>query len=266
MVGGCIANGPEVGGLGRGNTTVERFIEARAQRAVDLEREGRLRAALEEWRIVDSVAHGRHGAAEEILRLEALIVARLQELRSVVHAADSRGDVVASRSAALRVLALDPADTAAADRLRAWEQGRRERGLAAAPGDPDGSYGLTPQDDAINEAPADTATERTPTATEDGLLRRGRLLVADGDYPAALEWLSEALRLRPEPSGELAGMIGEVSRRVAQLEFERGVAAFREGDYRRAAGAFKRALNYQPDHSRAALYLRSAERLAPREP
>ena len=87
-------------------------------RARTLERDGQLRAALLEWKVVRTIDPGNTEAQAEQARLEARIQRRVSERLAEARTALARGATSEARRKLLAVLALEPDNTTAAGLLR----------------------------------------------------------------------------------------------------------------------------------------------------
>jgi tetratricopeptide (TPR) repeat protein len=94
------------------------LVTAHRQRARVLERDGQLRAALLEWRVVRTIDPESAEARAEQAKLEARIQKRVTERLGEARAAIGRGAHVEARRKLLSVLALDPENATAVALLR----------------------------------------------------------------------------------------------------------------------------------------------------
>jgi len=119
-LGGCAALTATPGGPAAGPAAVARdpLAARHRQQAEALERDGQLRRAAEEWRIVLTITPGDARARESLLALQARIDRTVAEQLDEGRKALARGVHVEARRRFLAALALDPSNRAAFDALQ----------------------------------------------------------------------------------------------------------------------------------------------------
>jgi len=262
------------------------FAEKHEKLARDYESNGSLRLALEEWRAISAVSPDVSDPQIEIERLQQVISLRIAKHKRVAEVALKKPDYANAQLQFLKVLALQPGNQ---DAIRALKQLEAKTGyarLASAPkvsGKVIQAYGAP----AINsnrkagieivnlERPSGPATvvQMTPTPPADSSGSESNLSLAlrylsEKQYDKALAHLLLARKLKEASAGVLNRHIAYTRNVLAEQHYDNGVSAFRMASYNLAVVEFKKALEYDPQHQKAGLYLRSASemqvRLAPK--
>lgn len=278
-VSGCSTNIPRLIDF-RESSSAQAAAEEHQRFAANYEAQGQWANALREWRIVHALSPRAQRPLAEVERLEAQIAKATQRHYRAAVAARAAGNARAARLAALRALAENPDHVQAMELLRALESTSIRARLAAAPtrsNRPSEPYALEADDFAQRVAPVSTAilpstepekairgeaqsTAKTDVGKGNNLTRALDALSSD-DLRTALRYFQASKQLQEAPEAILDRHIEETRHALADRYYKAGVAKFRASRYRDAAVEFRRALEYDPAHSKARLYLSSATKL-----
>jgi len=264
----------------RGTGSAQAAAEEHQRFAASYEAQGQWANALREWRIAHALEPSAQRPLEQAKRLEAQIAKSAQRHYRAATAARAAGNTRAARLAALRTLALKPDHAEAMALLRSLESNAVRTRLAAAPKRskrPSAPYMLESGDPGEPAAPVPTVTlrsaypEKSTRGEVQGTLKAGtgeptnlRLgldALSRNELRKALSYFKAAKQRQEAPPDVLDKHVKETHRALADRHYSAGVAKFRASRYGDAAVEFKRALEYDPGHSKARLYLSSATKL-----
>ena len=257
----------------------DRFAAAHREQAVHFERQGALADARREWQIVNALAPGRVDVVDTLSRLDAEIGRQYAEHLAAAKRARAKGRDQAARSELLRAVALRPDSDEAVDELRAVEAKIAYARLDAQPRVARGAVSevdvYTAAQPAVRDAPSAKPTD-TPrvagakaaraaaadsAASIDARIQQGMTALSNKDYAAALAIFTQLEKSDGGARPEIKRYVARAHRGIADTHYERGVSAFRSGEYEQAVAEFKTALAHAPDHHKARFYLSSAESL-----
>ena len=257
------------------------FMAQREEVARQHESSGALRLALQDWSAIGAVAPEDPQPRAQIERLQKAITAKVAKHRRAAATARSRGDYAGAKQHYLKILALQPDNRDAIARLRKLEVNAGYGRLASAPKISDApvqAYEL-PQKSAAKTATGVAAESERPVQitvvqpppsaakTGDGKaenLKLARRYLSEKNYDAALVHFLRAQKNQEGPEKEVERQIVRVRSVLAEQHYDRGVSAFRAANYDRAVTEFKKALEYDPQHQKARLYLSSASEMQSR--
>lgn len=240
-----------------------------AAEADTLERQGALRAALDELMIALTIT-----PADEALRARARKLAgRIQEaaadhLRRGQQALDN-GDRTAARSHFLAVLALRPGDLAALQALRNSmppEDAGADDKLDDHPLLEDAVAALGRKDHREALATANAVLMDNPRSSEAGELKTlvlyqlGRQHLARQNYEEAYRALSELARLAPDYE-DTALLLQQARSRLVLQHYRQGLRYYREERLEEAIAAWRQVLALDPRHVAAAKNIEQAKRI-----
>jgi tetratricopeptide (TPR) repeat protein len=264
----------------RGTGSAQAAAEEHQRFAANYEAQGQWADALREWRIAHALEPSAQRPVEQAQRLEAQIAKSAQRHYRAAAAAKAAGNARAARLAALRALALKPDHAKAMDLLRSLESNAVRTRLAAAPktskrplepyslesGDPDGRVAPVPTVTLRAAYPEKSTRGQVPGTVKTGRgeptnLRLGLDALSRDELRKALGYFRAAKQRQEASQDVLEKHLKETRRALADRHYSAGVAKFRASRYGDAAVEFKRALEYDPGHSKAKLYLSSATKL-----
>jgi tetratricopeptide (TPR) repeat protein len=276
---GCRTSIPDLA-ASRGTSAARLAAEEHQHNAANYEAQGQWANALREWRIAQALLPGAQRPADEVERLEKKIERSSTRHYRAAVAARAAGNIQSARLAALRTLAIKPEHAEAMELLRSLEASAVWARLAAAPkvskplaSQPPGhERGETDKRAAISSPAILDANAKEPTqghiqgaakasAPRWSHLRLGLDALSRNDLDKALQHFQVAKRLGEAPVDVLERHLNETRRALAERHCEAGVAMFRASRYGEAAVELRRALDYNPGHSRARLYLLSTTKL-----
>ena len=247
--------------------------ERRTGVARSLEAQGALARALDEWRIVAALSPGSGEAAEAVARLSASVRSGADARVNEALDAQSRGQRASATTAALRALALDPANEQAQAVLRELESGQVVRRKSFAPvrltrkpvtGDDDDAYVSARAADPEPPQVAQTGAKTSAPAKVDTVASATRGVAAVPAQPAAAPARAPAPEsptqaLKSGEATKLADAKAPASSPVqpdsggdeaaAREALEAGQAARASGNLEKALSHFERAVALSGDRS-----------------
>ena len=221
-----------------------------------LEASGRLRDALERWKIILTIDPQYPGASQKKTELEAKI--KEQSNRHILAGKESmqRRDKEGAQREFMAALRLDPLNREALDQLyqsdqqlgeqTAFARPPRRGGIQAKPEASQGGDAKSP--------PAEEAEEEEETG-EDVSLAEATALFRRGDYLAAIDGFGRVLSQQPGLREAVEGQ------KLAY--YNQGIAYMGKENYAEALKMFERLRRIQPDYKRLPNYIQtSREKLA----
>ena len=261
------------------------FLTEHEQKARSYESSGSLSLALREWLVISAVAPEAAEPRAEIGRLQGAIASRVEKNLGEGKSALGKGRYADAELLFLKALALQPDNADAARELKALEGRRAFAKLAAVPKvsteaveayrapPPEPGKGAAGDASELagaggSAAPAAADDARTAPgagkpATE-GNLRLALRDLSKHRYEAALQRFSLARKFGEAPDEVLDRYIADTRKILAERHYDEGVSAFRAARYNQAIVEFSKALEYEPGHQKAKLYLTSARELGVR--
>jgi Flp pilus assembly protein TadD len=258
------------------------FLTEHEQNARSYESRGSLALALREWLVISAVAPGAAEPLAEIGRLQGAIASRVEKKLREGKSALGKGRYADAELQFLKALALQPDNADAARELKALEGRRAFAKLAAAPKvsteavsayrapspEPDDGSGYDAAEVAgAGRSSPPAAAEQAKTASAptrpavDGNLRLALQDLSKHNYEAALQRFALARKSREASDEVLDRYIADTRKILAERHYDEGVSAFRAARYDQAIVQFSKALEYEPGHQKAKLYLTSAREL-----
>jgi tetratricopeptide (TPR) repeat protein len=273
---------------------LNRAIARHLQLAQQYKQSGDLPAAAAQWQILTVLAPKDDSYRSELAAARAAVARRVQENLNAGTAALRSGDADRAADAMLRVLALDPENTEAAQALRDIEKRRASRVQAgraarvseaaggpsaraaaprtATPIDPvstetyslelplemfragDNEGGLRELRQFVDQNPNDRAA-RNKIGTV--VYERGRELETQGQREQALVMYQQAVSLRGEPAPGWAARVQALKKALGDEYFDKGVQAW-SSDPALAVKQWETSLRYDPSNTKSAARLKDA--------
>ena len=216
-----------------------------------LEASGRLRDALERWKIILTIDPQYPGASQKKTELEARI--KEQSNRHIVAGKEllQRRDKQGAQRELLAALRLDPLNREALEQLYQSEQQLGEQTAFARPLR---KGGIEAKSGDVKSSPTEEYEEEEETG-EEVSLAEGTDLFRRGDYLAAIDAFSRVLAQQPG--------LREAVEYQKLAYYNQGVAYMGKEDYGEALKMFERLRRIQPDFERLPHYIQTArEKLA----
>jgi tetratricopeptide (TPR) repeat protein len=261
------------------------FAEKHEKLARGYEFSGSLRLALQEWFAISAVFPDASEPQTQIERLQQMIASRIEKHQRLAQLALVKSDYANAQLQLLKVLALKPDDQDAVKALKSLVTKVGYARLASAPKVSDkvtqayqapatsSNDKVVPEIIELEQSSglmSDAQANSHPPADDSGgesNLELGLRYLSDKQYEAALARFLLARKLKQVPEGVLNKHIVYTRNVLAEQHYDNGVSAFRMASYDLAVSEFKKALEYNPQHQKARLYLGSASemqtRLAP---
>jgi tetratricopeptide (TPR) repeat protein len=267
------------------------LITKHQNRALTLMREGSLAEAALQWEILALLEPDKQEYRRRLEETRALINKATSEHLRVAEKAMEQGQTEQASLAYLKVLALNPFNQTAAQRLRALEQEKLRTGPLARAPRITLSTDTTPR---TKPAPAAEANERRDLDLgvmlhrqedylgsirvlgkylqdypADGLakqylaeahVQRGHQLAQQGKKEGALASFEKAQSLDGPDTPELGNQIRALKKTLAEEYYQQGLRAY-QTDINKAIQYWQRSLQYDPNHLQAGLRLEQAKRM-----
>lgn len=260
----------------------EAFAEQHEKQAREHESSGSLRLALQEWSAISAVFPEASEPRAQIERLQRLITLKVAKYQRTAATALTKADYAGARLYYLKTLALQPDNRDAIASLKKLEVKSGYSRLAKAPklsGKVVQAYELPGESSdgkavgAIAEpvkssSPAGAAqakfhaTVASPSAK--GNLKLALRYLSEKKHEAALAHFLLARKHKEASTQVLNKHIAYTRGVLAEQHYDIGVSAFRAASYDLAVVEFKKALEYNPQHQKARLYLGSATEMQTR--
>jgi hypothetical protein len=247
---------------------------------------GELASALFQWRVAAALAPDDAEVRNGLRRVTEAREAQARKWRDTGLEALSRGQYRQARQYLYRAWVLTPEDAVVREELRRLEQRRLERQMVAKVARSRRALNPGPQTDAAAEQSSEQAAERDylanelssrahptaeqpPASREPGpqvqrLLDQAEGLFRQQDHGAVLKKLSQARELA-QPNQELSAQVQALRRAYANRVYADGVRAA-TADPTLALSLWRRALDYDPGHAKAALRIRRSSATRPTHP
>ena len=254
------------------------FAEKHERMARGYESSGSLRRALEEWRAISAVFPEASEPKVEIERLLQLISDRTTKHERRAKAALVKSDYDKARMRFLKMLALQPDNWEAIRALKKLEVKAGYARLASAPkvsSQVVQTY-AAPTINTNSQAEISTVNLKHPTGSaasvqlipspanssrNESNLKRALRYLSKKQYDTALAHFLLAREHKEASEDVLNKHIAYTRAVLAEQHYDNGVSAFRMASYDLAVAEFKKALEYNPQHQKARLYMRSASEL-----
>jgi tetratricopeptide (TPR) repeat protein len=236
--------------------SLQQVAQRNQEESSRLEGAGRLRDALERWKIILTIDPQYPGASQKKTEIEAKI--KEQSKRHVVAGKElmQRRDKQGAQREFLAALRLDPLNRETLDQLYQSEQQLGEQTAFARPLRKGGIEAKSQpgQSGDAKSSPAEEAEEEEETGEEVSLAEATDLF-RRGDYLAAIDALSRVLAQQPG--------LREAVEYQKLAYYNQGVAYIAKENYAEALKMFERLRRIQPDFKRLPHYIQTArEKLA----
>jgi tetratricopeptide (TPR) repeat protein len=263
----------------------EAFETAHRDKALSAQQQHRWAEAATEWEIVALLVPQKTEYQNQLREARAHIAKGVADNLSSAEEARQRGEPQLASRFYLKVLSLDPNNSAAADALRKLEQDTYRRSLHTQ----------------VARISKDASTTRSGPASERRDLEYGALLLRQGDYSGSIKTLEKYLKSAPKDElarryladahfqlgqqrleqgrredalahlesakgtqeqdpAELKVSIESLRKALAEEYYQKGMKAYRT-NLAEAIGDWERTLQYDPAHPLATLRLQRARQM-----
>ena len=291
LLAGCTTVSPLRVAVPQAKPDANPLVAKHQDRALTLMRDGSLAEAALQWEILALLEPDKQEYRRRLEETRALIGKATSEHLRVAEKATDQGQTEQASLAYLKVLALNPFNQTAAQRLRTLEQEKLRTGQLARAPRITMPTGTTPR---AKPAPAAEANERRDLDLgvmlhrqgdyrgsirvlgkylqdypADGLARQylaeahvqqGHRLVQQGKKEEALASFEKAQSLDGPATPELGNQIRALKKTLAEEYYQQGLRLY-QTDLTKAMQHWQRSLQYDPNHVPAGVRLEQAQRI-----